>query len=73
MKQHFESEWYETTKRHVIKPKTSDGGETVGARYCIYAPNDEISQGCINRIVDNLNKLAEHNAKLDAANKNGAS
>jgi hypothetical protein len=36
---------------------TEDGGLILDGR------KDEITQGCINRIVDNLNKLAEHNAQ----------
>ncbi len=74
MKQHFESSYVNGIDGFCIINKTESALKIVPyAPFYIYSEKNEITQGCINRIVDNLNKLAEHNAKLDAANKNGAS
>lgn len=63
MKQHFESEYKPHLELYVIAPITQVGSHTMteDEGLILDGKNDEITQGCINRIVDNLNKLAEHN------------
>lgn len=64
MRQHFETMY--KNNLHYIQPITAWGSVIVdynGSGIHIDGGNDEITQGCINRIVDNLNKLAEHNAQ----------
>lgn len=65
MKQHFESEYKPHLELYVIAPITRVGVNTMAedGGLILDGKNDEITQGCINRIVDNLNKLAEYNAQ----------
>lgn len=67
MKQHFESEYKPHLELYVIAPITQAGVHTMSedSGLILDGKSDEITQGCINRIVDNLNKLAVHNAKHD--------
>lgn len=57
---HFKSEYRRTVELYVITPLTKQAWATLtdDDSIIIDAPNDERSHGCINRIVDNLNKLA---------------
>lgn len=65
MRQHFESEYLQHIELYKITPLTIDGIAIMTEDDCwiIDTKRDEITQGCINRIVDNLNKLAEYNAR----------
>lgn len=56
----FDSEDYPA---FFIKPATDNGLELLTETVWIYSEMNEITQCCINLIVDNLNKLAEHNAQ----------
>lgn len=66
MKQHFEARYFDKIGLYQIRGVTVDGmnlsSENTNEIF-FSAPKNEITQGCINRIVDNLNKLAEHAAK----------
>ena len=64
MKQHFEIGFDpEDYPAFFVKPTTDNGFELLTETVWIYSEMDEITQGCINRIVDNLNKLAEYNGR----------
>lgn len=64
MKQHFYSSYENDYQSYKISADTDEGSDAVAhENIFVFAPQNEITQGCINRIVDNLNKLAEHNAK----------
>ena len=67
MKQHFESLFSDKEESgeeaYVISAVTEHGCNTYPGTIWIFVEKNEITQGCINRIVDNLNKLAEHNAQ----------
>lgn len=64
MKQHFEIGFdTEDYPAFFVKPTTDNGLELLTETVWIYSEMNEITQSCINRIVDNLNKLAEHNAQ----------
>lgn len=68
MKQHFESKYMPNIELYKITPLTLEAMAilTENEPIMIDGQRDEITQGCINRIVDNLNKLAGHNAKKQA-------
>lgn len=65
MKQHFESEYLPHLELYKIMSITLEGMNTMTEEEALILDGrrDEITQACINRIVDNLNKLAEYNAK----------
>lgn len=70
MKQHLSSTYEKHKKAFVIWIETNEGGAVVNDRnFEIYAENSEITRACINRIVDNLNKLAEHSANNGGINE----
>ena len=48
-----------------INAATAQGCYTYPGTIWVFVDKNEITQGCINRIVDNLNKLAEYKSKQD--------
>ena len=62
MKQHFQSIFDNEDDKpsFLISAATLEGVKTHPCALWIFAENNEITRSCINRIVDNLNKLAEH-------------
>lgn len=70
MKQHFSSKYLAPEGIYELVADTSEG-VMILREVVIYieGQNDEITRACINRIVDNLNKLAEHNAKNGGTNE----
>lgn len=70
MKQHFYSSYEKDIQCFMIYADSDEGCNTVAdENIFVIAPKNEITQACINRIVDNLNKLAEHNAKNGGINE----
>lgn len=70
MKQHFTIEYDKALLAYIVFPVSVHAENLVGEDGLImYSEKNEITQGCINRIVDNLNKLAEHNAKNGGINE----
>ena len=67
MKQHFAST--HEYGLYEISAKTREADMLCPDKIFISASKSEITQACINRIVDNLNKLAEHNAKNGGINE----
>ena len=66
MKQHFSAVYANVIDGFCIVNETDDALAVIpDAPFYVYADNNEITRGCINRIVDNLNKLAEYKSKQD--------
>jgi len=62
--EHFTSEYVSQIEAFIVTAETSEG-KKVHTQLFLYSKKDEISQAAVNWIVENLNKLAEHNAKKD--------
>lgn len=64
MRQHFSAIYEKEMNGFVVVPDTGHADLiTDGQVVWVFSENNEITRGCINRIVDNLNKLAEHAAR----------
>lgn len=63
MKQHFSAAYEKEIGAFVIAADSVHAERVTDGQVWAFSDNDEITRGCINRIVDNLNKLAEHAAK----------
>ncbi len=70
MKQHFSAAYINQYGAFCVSKETQEA-EPLYSPECLYvnAQNSEITRACINRIVDNLNKLAEHAAKNGGINE----
>lgn len=70
MKQHFTASYVVGINGFCIIDETPEALAVVpDSAFYIFTENSEITRACINRIVDNLNKLAEHNAKNGGINE----
>lgn len=69
MKQHFTAVYEKQALSGFYISAETEEGSKIHHGIWVFSENSEITRACINRIVDNLNKLAEHNAKNGGINE----